>query len=439
VLRLWSAERIRAGMNHSRATAEAARSANARERVLEAVTELACREGYGQLTAERVLAAAGVSRASFYQYFSNVNDCFVAAYRHHADQLVADVADAVSGSNERELVLLDTLLDAAVARPQASRLLMSEGHAAGIMGLQLRADLIGRLEHTIGDSAEKSPKIDLPMPILVGGLFRFLSMRMAEARIDGELRGALRQWVKSFAMASSQQPWSPRLTPVPPSSPTQGSRSFARPQLNQLPRERVLDATAVSICEKGYRDLTVADIVAAAGLSRRCFYNEFANRSAAAIAAYERGFARALGACTPAYFSTDDWPERIWESASAFTGFLAREPHVAYFGFVECYAISRGYTSRIHATQVAFTLFLEEGYRQSPHTHLLPRTCLALIVTSVAELGLQASLRTPGMDMRRMQPLAVYLTLAPFVGRESAGSFVAGKLARSNPTAPAAA
>lgn len=54
---------------------------SAEQRLLDAVTEACARVSYPDLTVEDLLAGAGVSRATFYQYFSNVEDCFLAAYR----------------------------------------------------------------------------------------------------------------------------------------------------------------------------------------------------------------------------------------------------------------------------------------------------------------------------------------------------------------------
>jgi AcrR family transcriptional regulator len=99
------------------------------------VTKVVGSEGYPGLTAERVLAAGGLSRATFYQYFSNVDDCFWSAYREHADQLVRRAEAAVRRGEPRELAVLDTLVEAAICRPEAALLLMTEGLAAGPAGL----------------------------------------------------------------------------------------------------------------------------------------------------------------------------------------------------------------------------------------------------------------------------------------------------------------
>src|SRR5580700_2019179 len=98
---------------------------SAEERLLDGVIEATAHHGYTQLSVDRVLASASVSRATFYQYFSNVDDCFLTAYRRHAEQFTADVVAAARGTRHRELGLLGALVDVAVSRPAVSRVLMS--------------------------------------------------------------------------------------------------------------------------------------------------------------------------------------------------------------------------------------------------------------------------------------------------------------------------
>jgi AcrR family transcriptional regulator len=54
-------------------------------------------------------------------------------------------------------------------------------------------------------------------------------------------------------------------------------------------RARMLDAIVWAVAEKGYPNVTVADVVALAGVSRRTFYEHFDDRLACFLAAYETG------------------------------------------------------------------------------------------------------------------------------------------------------
>jgi AcrR family transcriptional regulator len=403
------------------------------ERLLEAVTRVVARDGYSQLTVETVRAAAGVSRATFYQYFSCVDDCFRSAYREHGEQLVSEIADAVTRTHQPELAALGAIADTAIRRPEAARLLMIEGLAGGPAGLRERDALMSRIAELMAPTTPAQPVIDLPAVALIGGAFRYLSICLTAGDVPQRLRDDVDLWARAFRRRQRSRSWSARFTPALLSEPLRSTnvrRTTRRPQ--GAPRERILRGTAQAVGAKGYRATTVSDIVAAAGMSRRLFYNHFPSKAETFAATYEFGVEQTIAACAPAFFRASAWPERVWESALAFTGFVAREPLLCRLGFVDCYALGPRFAKRVHDTQLAFTLFLEDGYRQRPEASLLPRACSSLTAAAIMELGFQASRRGAISDIRRLQPLAVYVALTPFIGRDAAGAFVSGKLAAGN-------
>ena len=52
-------------------------------------------------------------------------------------------------------------------------------------------------------------------------------------------------------------------------------------------RRRLLDGLAVSVARRGYSDTTIADIAAAARVSKRTFYEHFGSKQQCMIALYE--------------------------------------------------------------------------------------------------------------------------------------------------------
>lgn len=396
--------------------------------LLDGVTQAADRYGFARLTVERVLGGAGVSRATFYSYFANVKGCFFDAYRHHAEQLARDVTAAVRSRPDPEIAALEAVAAFAIARPAAARLLMREGLAAGPTGLIERDRLIAGLVRAIRGSEGRPTTVDLPAEMLLGGAFRFLVMRLSGAEPLDAVVEELRDWARAFPAAPSRPLWSERLAPAFPEHSSRALSVGSRPQ--GPARERIILATALAIRAKGYQDISVGDIVAGAGVSRRAFYNEFPSKADAYIAAYELVFQRVLGATAPAFFAQREWRERVWHAALAFTGMIAREPLLTYLGLVECYAIGPDFTLRVHDTQLAFTLFLEDGYRQRKEAESLSRAFSPLVAATIFELAFHASRRGPRFDARRVQPLAVYIALAPFLGPEEAGAFVLAKVSR---------
>jgi AcrR family transcriptional regulator len=87
-LHLWKLPRGRHGLPRELV----ARSQ--RERLIAAVVQVTADKGYQATSVADILKAAGVGRESFYRYFENKEDCFLAANDVLIDDLEAEVASA---------------------------------------------------------------------------------------------------------------------------------------------------------------------------------------------------------------------------------------------------------------------------------------------------------------------------------------------------------
>ena len=92
---------------------QAERRATTRAALLEACADCLLEQGYARLTTSAVVARAGVSRGAQAHYFSTKAELVVAALRHVADRLAAEVmAELPSpprGAEQAQLELLDQL------------------------------------------------------------------------------------------------------------------------------------------------------------------------------------------------------------------------------------------------------------------------------------------------------------------------------------------
>ena len=93
-------------------------------------------------------------------------------------------------------------------------------------------------------------------------------------------------------------------------------------------RERMLEAVVVAVAEKGFADMTVADVVARAGVSRRTFYEQFGDKLDCFLAAYE---ARADALLREVELAVAVAPpeERLRAGLAAYLNRLAAEPTFA--------------------------------------------------------------------------------------------------------------
>ncbi|HEX2102064.1 MAG TPA: TetR/AcrR family transcriptional regulator [Solirubrobacteraceae bacterium] len=80
---------------------------------------------------------------------------------------------------------------------------------------------------------------------------------------------------------------------VPPTSTAgplpRGRHAAPREVVREAQRGRMLAAMAAAVAEKGYTEAVVADVVARAGVSRKTFYEQFANKQDCFLAAYDAG------------------------------------------------------------------------------------------------------------------------------------------------------
>jgi AcrR family transcriptional regulator len=85
------------------------------------------------------------------------------------------------------------------------------------------------------------------------------------------------------------------------------------------------------VAEKGYPATTVADVVERAGVSRRTFYEQFADKEACFLAAYDAGLEAVLCRIGEAVEVNPaaSWRERARAGVSSFLALLASEPAFA--------------------------------------------------------------------------------------------------------------
>jgi AcrR family transcriptional regulator len=160
-----------------------------RERMLEATARAVSELGYPRLTVAAILERAGVSRKTFYEQFSDKEECFLAAYDVVAEGLVRSVSDAFNARGEwRERVHdgLAEFLRVLAAEPDFARMCIVEVLAAGPAALQ-RRDGVMRTFTVFFDAgrAQAPPEWLLPKLIsesVVGAIYELVYARVLRNR-----------------------------------------------------------------------------------------------------------------------------------------------------------------------------------------------------------------------------------------------------------------
>ena len=105
-----------------------------------------------------------------------------------------------------------------------------------------------------------------------------------------------------------------------------GPRTASAEAVEQAHRRRLIAGMAEAASAKGYAQTTIADVVSRAKVSRRTFYEHFADKEACFIAAYEATSEVLMGIVDAAASSEQRWDERIASSMDAYLRSLAGDP-----------------------------------------------------------------------------------------------------------------
>ncbi|HTB50885.1 MAG TPA: TetR/AcrR family transcriptional regulator [Solirubrobacteraceae bacterium] len=428
-----------------------------RERLLEGMILAAARRGYAGASVAQVIAHAGVSRPTFYEYFADKEDCFLQTHSEISEQLLEYVSEAVDSEPPERAVQAGVrmLFVRAQARADRARFLVNETLAGGRRALDARDRLIAQIEHVIERARSRASPLaatpDLPTQALLGGICRLLAPRLRRNEDDlAEVADEVCSWIDSYSRPTAEHRWRTldpgrpllparhisELALRPPGALPRGRPNLTSTEIARHQRERIVYATGEMSAEKGYNAATIADITSAAGVDRRAFYAHFRDKQEAFLATHELGFQQTMAVCASAYFSCEEWPERIWDAIHAGTQFNATHPVVAHIGYVEAHAVGSPAIQRVDDSHTAFKMFLHEGYLQASNNP--PPATLDALSATIFEIGyLHARKGEIGL-LPRLTPNATYLVLAPFLGLQRADEFIDQKLSEAVLPRPAA-
>lgn len=404
------------------------------------------RAGYAGASVSAVIAAAGVSRPTFYDYFEDREDCFLATVTDVHTRLLSQLEEALRDvSPERATeAAIGALVTFAAVDPAAARFLMAESMGGGAAALALRDDGVARLAEVLEAACEGSEKgarlVDLDARVVIGAVYRTLARRLrrTEAALEATA-DELGAWCDSYARPAAERRWTtfrpgrrPARSRHVPQLPIQKMPDLfpaGRPRLSSSEvaenhRRRILFAVAKLAAEEGYAAMTVADITRAASVDGRAFYRLFSDKEDAFAAAHELGFQEVMDATSKAFFAARSWPERCWEAGRALTGLLQENPMVAVVGFVEAYSAGPAAVQRVENIHAAFLFFMQEGLMQSPGAANVSRTGMEAIVDAIFEVIYLQARQGENLKVAAMLAPIAHVWLTPFMGAPAADAFI---------------
>jgi len=196
-----------------------------------------------------------------------------------------------------------------------------------------------------------------------------------------------------------------------------GRHGLPRDVVAESQRQRLLNGVVEAVAEHGFGETTIGRITSAAKISRRTFYEHFANKQECFLAAYAMIDDHVRGAMLAAGDPAAEWPVQVRDRLAALLATLARDEAVARFYLVEPLAAGGEIAARYRD---AMQLLAETIRPQDPPPGSDAEVRDQVLMGGVATL---ISRRLKAGDAPRLPELLpdlVELVLAPYLGREAA-------------------
>jgi AcrR family transcriptional regulator len=160
-----------------------------RRRLLAAAVEVVQEVGYPRMTVARVIERAKVSRKTFYDTFSDREECFLGAFEEaldHARELAAEAYEREPGWRDGIRAALARLLIFMDEEPALAKLCVIDALGAGESVLQRRVEVVEDLAAVIDRGRLVTQAVREPPQVtaegIVGAVFAVVHTRLLEGR-----------------------------------------------------------------------------------------------------------------------------------------------------------------------------------------------------------------------------------------------------------------
>jgi AcrR family transcriptional regulator len=420
-----------------------------RERLQQALIELIADKGYPAVRIVDLAKLAHVSQPTFYSLYADKEDLFLSAYEEVAARAAKSVlkAYAVERSHEQRVVLaMRAWTELAAAEPEAISLLVLGAFGAGAKALERRSHILHALEsniHESRDGAATAAPSDLIVKAIIGGIREVTAARLREGRAS-ELPGLadeLTAWMSCYprrlpaglgAPPAKRRCGEGEAAPLPPSERARraegrlpsGRSDLPRQVIVKSQRERIVDATAAIVAEKGLAALTVPEIARRANISHQTFYDIYASKHEAFLGALKVGLHQALTIAIEAYQAhEDDWPRAAHAGIGALLEFLASEPAHAHLSLVDTFAACPQALEIRDSTLRAFAAYFAPAYELARDQFDVPAIAGEAIAGGIWQVLHHYIENDCIAELPAALPQLTYFALTPFLGPAAATEY----------------
>ena len=180
-------------------------------------------------------------------------------------------------------------------------------------------------------------------------------------------------------------------------------------------REPLLEAMIQVVGRKGYKETSVADVIAEAGTSRTTFYKHFTDKHDCFLAAYDMLVERVIGEVVAGCDGSRPWMDRVTRGLTTIVELFALDPALARTAVVEVAAAGADARQRHFDAVARFTEFLDPGRELTPGKEL-PENISLMSAGAVSGLIFDELLAGRAERLPTLLPDLLFAMLVPYVG-----------------------
>jgi AcrR family transcriptional regulator len=167
-----------------------------------------------------------------------------------------------------------------------------------------------------------------------------------------------------------------------------GRHTLLPDEVKARQRERLLRAMGQCVCERGYAETTIADVVRVARTSRTAFYKHFADKEECFLEAYAQMTSGRIEASLKAAGDVADWQAKLDVGIETYFRWMAEHPEVAVTTVVEVHCAGR---RALEARREALTGWARTiagvawlARKAGEDVQIDEASCMAIVLTSEA-------------------------------------------------------
>jgi AcrR family transcriptional regulator len=145
-------------------------------------------------------------------------------------------------------------------------------------------------------------------------------------------------------------------------------------------RERLLAAMVATSTEKGYEATRVADLVTLSGVSRKAFYEHFADKEDCFLATLDEILTAAVAITASRLENGGSWEERARRGLASFVELVVDQPAAARLCMVEAYAAGPRAIARMDEAIAGFGALMRRAFEEMPERQGMPEEMIGAMV-----------------------------------------------------------